>query len=429
MILFVLIIVLLVLMMSGLPIAVSMGLTAISNFAMSGSWNLLTMTGQRMFAGATGYTLLAVPFFIFAGILMNTGGITERIFRFCRAVSGHWYGGLGQVNIINSLVFSGMSGTAVSDAAGFGAIEIKAMRDAGYDGPFSAAITAASSTIGPIIPPSVPFVVYASITSVSTGALFMAGIVPGFLMALAMIAAVYLIARRRGYPRDKRANLKEIVISFIHAVPALMCVAIIIGGMSFGMFTPTEAGAVACVYAIVLSVFIYREISLKELGGLLWETVRQTANVVFIIAVAGFFSWFLNYLRIPQVTIAALTALTTNKTILLLIMLAIYLALGCFIEGTAIMYITVPIFMPILNQLGVNLVQFGVVTVLAMMIGMITPPVGVCLYATSAISGVPLVPLAKEAMPYVIGLVIVLLLVTFIPEITLWLPSLMGFVV
>ena len=427
MIFFVIVAVLLLLMLIGVPVAISMGMTAIASLIFQGKAGVLTMAAQRMFSGATGFTLLAVPFFILAGQLMNTSGITERIFRFARAISGHWWGGLGQVNIVNSIIFAGMSGTAVADAAGFGLIEIKAMNDAGYEKPFSAAITAASSTIGPIIPPSVPLVIYASITSTSVGALFMAGILPGLLMGLALMAGVYFVAKRRNYPRDPRASLKEVFSSLLHAIPALICPFIIIGGIGAGKFTPTEAGVVASVYALVLGVLIYKEIKIRELPGIFWETVKQSANVLFIIAIAGFFAWFLNYMRIPQMAVAVLISLTTNPALLLLIMIGIYLILGCFIEGTAIMYMTLPIFMPIVARLGVDPIQFGVVTVLALMTGMITPPVGVCLYTVSAISGVNFWTLSREVLPYVIGLIIVLLLVTFIPQFTLWIPSLLGY--
>lgn len=428
MVFFVIVVVLFLLMMVGVPVAISMGMTAIGSFIAQGKEAILTMAAQRMFSGATGFTLLAVPFFILAGGLMNTGGITERIFSFARAFSGHWWGGLGQVNVINSLIFSGMSGTAVADAAGFGLIEIKAMNDAGYEKKFSAAITAASSTIGPIVPPSVPLVVYASITSTSVGALFMAGIVPGFLMAVALIAGVYFIAKRRNYPRDQRAPFNVLVKSFLRALPALCCPLIIIGGMGSGIFTPTEAGVVASIYALILGVFIYKEIKIREIPELLWEAVKQSANVLFIIAVAGFFAWFLNYMRIPQMTIQALTGLSVSPSLIILLMISIYLLLGCFIEGTAIMYMALPIFIPLLQQIGVNPIQFGVVTVLALMIGMITPPVGVCLYAVASISEVDFWTLAKESMPYVIALVVVLLMVAFIPQLSLWLPSVLGLI-
>ena len=207
----------------------------------------------------------------------------------------------------------------------------------------------------------------------------------------------------------------------------MICPFIIIGGIGAGKFTPTEAGVVASVYALVLGVLIYKEIKIRELPGIFWETVKQSANVLFIIAIAGFFAWFLNYMRIPQMAVAVLISLTTNPALLLLIMIGIYLILGCFIEGTAVMYMTLPIFMPIVARLGVDPIQFGVVTVLALMTGMITPPVGVCLYTVSAISGVNFWTLSREALPYVIGLIIVLLLVTFIPHFTLWIPSLLGY--
>lgn len=418
---------LLLLMFAGIPVAISMGLTAVGGLVAGGTTDFLTMAAQRMFAGATGYTLLAVPFFILAGILMNTGGITHRIFRFAQTISGHWPGGLGQVNVVDSVLFAGMSGTAVADAAGIGAVEIKAMKDAGYDPAFSATITAVSSTIGPIIPPSVPMVIYASITGVSVGALFLAGILPGLLMALAMCAVIYFVAKKRNYPRTKRATIGQFLTAMIQAVPALVCPLILMGGLLSGAFTPTEAGVIACLYALVLSVFVYREITPAELPGLFWQAAKQSANVLFIIAVAGFFAWFLNYLRIPQQVIASLTAFASSPVLLVLLMLAIYLVLGCFIEGTAIMYMTLPIFTSLVTRIGMDPVQFGVVTVLALMIGMITPPVGVCLYAVSEISGVRIGKLSREVAPYIAALCVVLILIAFVPAISLAVPGLFGY--
>jgi tripartite ATP-independent transporter DctM subunit len=404
-----------------------MGMTAIGALVLQGNASFLTMAAQRMFAGATGYTLLAVPFFILAGSLMNTGGITVRIFRFAQAISGHWWGGLGQVNVIVSIIFAGMSGTAIADAAGIGVVEIKAMNDAGYDPTFSATVTAVSSTIGPVIPPSVPMVIYASITGASVGALFLAGILPGLLMGLSMCVVVYSVAKKRNYPRCERATFKEFLLTVRDGIPVLICPLILMGGLLSGFFTPTEVGVIACLYALVLGVFIYREIKIRDLPGLLWTAARQSANLMFIIGVASFFAWFLNFMRIPQQVIISVTTLISSPAILMMLMLLIYLVLGCFMEGTAIMYITMPIFAPLVTRMNVDMVQFGVVTVLALMIGMITPPVGVCLYAVSDISGVKLGRLSREAIPYIVALIVVLILIAYIPPISLAVPRLLGY--
>jgi C4-dicarboxylate transporter, DctM subunit len=417
--------VLLVFIFLGAPIAVALGLTSIGIFAILGHGSNLLIFSQRMYSATTGFTLLAIPFFIFAGNLMNTGGITNRIFRFAKSLVGHKWGGLGQVNVIASLIFSGMSGAAVADAAGLGMIEIKAMTDNGYDKEFSAAITAASSTIGPVVPPSIPFVIYGTMTGVSVASLFMAGFVPGFLMALSMIIVVYIISKKRNYPRYPKAVISEKWISFKEAFLSLLTPIIIIGGILSGQFTPTEAAVVACVYALVLSVFIYKEIKIKDLLGIIKNTILHTIKVMFIIAAAGFFGWFLTYLRLPQMVIQGLTSITSNPVVLLLIIIAILIIIGCFLEGIAVLLITIPVFMPIVAAIGMDPIQFGVVMILASMIGLLTPPVGMCLYAVASISNVKIFRLSKEVLPYIVGIFIVLLAIAFIPALSLWLPNLL----
>lgn len=410
----------------GVPIAVSMGITAVLGFVYLGQESILVMMAQRMYSGTTSFTLLAIPFFIMAGNLMNTGGITHRIFRFAKACVGHIWGGLGQVNIIASLIFSGMSGAAVADAAGLGLIEIKAMKESGYDDEFAAAITCASSTIGPVVPPSIPFVIYANITGVSVISLFLAGFIPGFMMALAMMIAVFFISRRRNYPRSTRASFKEVVVSFLQGALPLGTPVIIIGGILLGLFTPTEAAVVACIYALILGLFVYKELTLKDLPHIMWQTVVHSVRVLFIISCAAFFSWLLIHQRIPQQVIISLTSISTNPTIIIAIIIFILVVLGCFIEGVAVLVITVPIFMPLITQLGIDHVQFGVIMILASMIGLITPPVGMSLYAVSSISKVSIGHLSRELVPYIIGIFLVLLLVAYIPEISTLLPNLLN---
>jgi C4-dicarboxylate transporter DctM subunit len=416
--------VLIVLILLGVPVAISMGLTAVLTFLVMGQADILTMVAQRMYASTTSFTLLAIPFFILAGNLMNTGGITERIFRFARALVGHIWGGLGQVNVVASMIFSGMSGAAVADAAGLGVIEMKAMKDHCYDWRFSAAITAASSTIGPVIPPSIPFVIYGFLTEVSVGRLFLAGVIPGVLMGLALMIAVYFISRHRQYPRDRHAPLKEIILSGKAATLPLLTPAIIIGGILSGQFTPTEASVVACLYALFLGLVVYRTIHFRDLPAIFWDTLTHTVRIMFIIAAAGFFGWLLILHRIPVQVINGLTNFSGNSVVVMMIIIIVLLIFGCFLEGIAVLLITIPIFQKIIIHFSIDPVQFGVVMTLASMIGLLTPPVGMCLYAVSSITGLSIGELTREMWPYLLGIFLVLLAVAFIPSISLWLPNL-----
>jgi C4-dicarboxylate transporter DctM subunit len=417
--------VLVALIFLGVPIAVAMGLTAVGTFIFLGESFVLPMLAQRMYSATTGFTLLAIPFFILAGNLMNRGGITHRVFRFAQALVGHLQGGLGHVNVVSSMIFSGMSGAAVADAAGLGIVELEAMKKAGYGIRFSAAITAASSTIGPVVPPSIPFVIYGSITGESVGRLFLAGCLPGVMMGLAMMIAVYFVSKRRGFPKGQRSSFKELLISARDSIFALFMPVLIIGGILGGIFTPTEAAVVASIYALLLGLFVYREIKVKDLPDILWETIVQSVKVLFIIASAGFLGWLLIHQRIPQQVITGLTALSSTKWILMLIIIAILLVLGCFLEGIAVLVITIPVFLPLIEQFGVDPIQFGVVMILCSMLGLLTPPVGMSLYAVASISNVPVSGLSKELWPYLLGIFIVLILIAYVPVFSLGIPDML----
>jgi len=408
----------------GLPIAVSMGLTAVIFFVVLGEVDALSMVPARMYSTTTGFPLLAIPFFILTGQLMNTGGITHRLFRFAQCLVGHIKGGLGHVNVVNSMIFAGMSGAAVADAAGIGMVEMEAMTKAGFDRRFSAAVTSASSTIGPIIPPSVPFVIFGSITGTSVGRLFLGGFIPGFIMGIAMMITVYIISDRRGYPKERRATLRQLFDSALGASSAMVTPVIIIGGILVGIFTPTEASVAAAVYAFILTVFVYKEIPLKHLPQVLWETLEHTIRVMFIISAAGIFGWLLIHQRVPDTVIKGLLSLSENPWVIFLIINIILLVLGCFMEGISIMLLTIPVFMPLITKVGIDPVHFGVVMTLNLMIGLLTPPVGMVLYAVSSVGRVPLWELASELKWYIVALMGCLGLITYIPVLVTWVPNL-----
>lgn len=414
--------VLLLLLMIDVPIAVAIGFTAVAFFVAQGQTSFLAMLPQRMYSGTTGFTLLAIPFFILAGNLMNVGGTTQRIFRFARALVGHFNGGLGQVSVISSMIFSGMSGSAVADAAGLGQIQHRAMVDAGYKPTISAAIVAGASTIGPVIPPSIPFVLYGAITSVSVARLFLAGAVPGAVMGLAMMIAIWVMARPRRLPRDQKASLKEVMVSFREAFWPLLAPVIIIGGITTGFFTPTEAAVVATLYALALG-FYYRDLKWSDLPGIMFVSLKQTCGLMFIIATANFFGWFTIFERIPDALITQLSSIGASATSFLWIVIGIILVLGMFLDGNAIFLITLPIFMKICPMFGIDMVNFGVVMTLLIMIGNLTPPVGMCLFAVESFARVGIWNLAFECLPYLLAILAVTILCAFVPEIALWLPN------
>ncbi len=415
---------LLVLILIDLPIAVAIALTAIISFVGLGNSSLLTMLPQRMYASTTSFTLLAIPFFILAGNLMNTGGITNRIFRFAKAMIGHVPGGLGQVCVMANVIFSGMSGSAIADAAGLGQVLHKAMVDNGFKPSFSAAIVASAATIGPVIPPSIPFVLYGALTGVSVSKLFLAGFIPGILMAAAMMTAIWSLARRYNLPRAEKADRAEVWASVKEAFLPLLTPVIIIGGILTGLFTPTEAAVVATLYALFLG-FYYRDLKLGDLPRIFWVSIRQTVSLLFIISAAGFFGWLTIHQKIPDQIIANLTAMSATAPGILAMVILVVVILGCFLEGNAIFIITIPIFLPIAMKFGIDLINLGVVMTLLIMIGNLTPPVGMCLFAVSNFSKVNIGALSQEVWPYLIGITLVTVLIAYVPQIATFLPDLM----
>ena len=381
---------------------------------------------HRMAGGVDSFPLLAVPFFILAGNLMNSAGITNRIYDFAVALAGWMRGGLAQVNIIGSVIFSGMSGTAIADAAGLGTIEIKAMKDHGYTTEFAVGVTAASATLGPIIPPSLPFVIYGMMANVSIGALFMGGLIPGAVMTLFMMLYVYYCARKYNMGSDQAFAMRTLIATFLAALPPLMTPAIIMGGMAFGWFTPTEAAIAACVWAMMLGAILYRSLSFKKFYKVTMDTIETTAGVLLIVAGASLFGWVLTTTRLTEAAAEGLLSFTTNKYLILLLINVLLLVVGCFLEPIAAISILVPVLMPIIAKVGIDPVHFGVMMTLNLMIGLLHPPLGMVLFVLARISNMSIERTTMAIVPWLLPLLASLVAVTLIPELTLWLPRQFG---
>jgi tripartite ATP-independent transporter DctM subunit len=411
----------------GLPVAFGMGISAVILMVITkGGIDInYGIISQRLLYGVNNFVLLSVPLFLLAGNLMNTGGITRRIFKFAQIMVGHFRGGLGHVNIVASIIFSGMTGAAVSDVAGLGAIEINAMVEAGYDEDFSCAITGASSLIGPIIPPSIPLVIYGILASVSIGRLLVAGIIPGLLIGGILMIMVSIYASINNYPQKKKASFSEFLIAFKEAFLPLMTPVIIIGGIIGGVFTPTEAAAVASLYAFILSCFIYKEIPIIDLWKILQKTARDTAIITFIVSCAALYGWVLIRSRIPIILMEQLTSISNNPLIVLLILNIALLVVGCFMETVAALNILVPVLLPLILRIGIDPLHFGIIMVFNLMIGLLTPPFGMVLYVINNVSGVSVERIVKATLPFLIPLFIVLLLIIFFPILVTYLPDLL----
>ena len=408
-------------MICGVPTGFSLSISALVTTAVTGQFEPSAII-HRMIGNASGYTLLAIPFFILAAKLMNSGGITKRLFRACSAWVGWIPGGLGHANVVASVVFSGMSGSAVADAGGLGQIEVDAMINEGFDPDFAAAVTAESATIGPIIPPSIPMVVYGMMTEVPVGKLFVGGLVPGLLLAVISSIFIFFIAKKRNYPVEK-FNGREALIATKEALLSLLTPIIIIGGIWTGIFSPTEAACVAVVYAFILAVLVYRDIDLKQMYENLRQTVADGAGILNIICGAAAFSWLVTMMGMTDALSHTLTSLTDNKYIMLLILNIAFLLIGMFMEALAVMTITVPFLIPLMASFGIDPVHLGVVLVLNLMIGLCTPPVGTSLFICAKTANITIEEMYKAILPFLVPLILVLMMITYIPGIVTWLPS------
>jgi len=371
------------------------------------------------------FIITAIPLFILAANFMQRGTVTERILTFSKALVGHLIGGLAHVNVITSMIFAGMSGSALADAGGLGLVELEMMEKGGYDLEFSAAITAASSTIGPIIPPSIPLVLYAAIARESVGKLFLGGAIPGLVIGIILMVQNYFFCRRKNYPLSKWVGFKELFRTLIRAFPPLLTPVIIIGGIMTGFFTPTEAAAIASLYAFILGKWIYKAMSWKDVYLALSDTVILSAVVVFIMAMAGLWSWMVTHEGIARIIVGLLMSFTEEPLILLFVLNILLLLMGMVMEPLAIMMMVLPLLLPVLKAYGISVIHYGVVMTIALMIGLVTPPFGECLFILSSITKLSVERIAKSTFPYIFGLLIALFLVTYIPSLVLWLPELL----
>lgn len=410
----------------GAPIYMALLSSGISYcFLHGGIDNMAIMA--KMYGSLDSFVLLAIPMFMAAGIVMNNGGITDRIFNFCRALLGHLPGGLAYVNVLASFLFSGMSGSALADVGGLGNVEIKAMRDEGYDDDTIFGITAASATMGPIVPPSIPMVVYGSAASVSVGTLFMAGIGPGVAIGIILCIAVFIVAKRRGYVVHKRATLRQLLSTIRRSFFALLLPVVIMGGIMSGYFTPTEASCVAITYCMIVVCFIYRDMPVKDLRRVVSETVSGIVPALAIVSSASLFGWVLQFEHLGDKMYNLIMSITDNKWAILLIIDVILLFFGMILDSTPTIMLLVPIFKPLTDAVGISPIHLGIIVVLNLMIGLMTPPYGQSLFMLSGTTGVHFNKVVKYVMPWLLPMFIALLVVTLVEPVTLAIPVMLGY--
>lgn len=411
-----------------IPIAAGMLMSSIFYFSLAqGPIAEIGMVATQFLTSLnSSFVLIAVPLFVFMAEIMNTGKVTDMIFSFASALVGRRRGGLGHVNVVASIIFSGMTGSALADASGLGMMEIRAMKQHGYDDGFSCAITAASATIGPVFPPSIPMIFYSMLSGASVGALFMGGMLPGILVGLALMAYIAYIANKRGYARGQKVNFSQLLVITFKAAPALFSVVVLLGGIYSGIVTPTEAGALASLYAIIISVFVYHAMGWSDLLRVLVSTVKTTGILSLLVGSAYVFSYIVAIEKIPNAVAEFLLNVTTSKYLLLLLVNVIFIILGMFVDTMTIILVFIPIVLPLIQALGIDLVHFGVVVTLNMMIGLSTPPFGMLLFVVSGISGTPLKVVIKSIAPMLFVLFGVLFLITYVPPLVTFIPNYFG---
>ena len=408
------------LLVIGVPISISIGASAVLGCLSLGY--PLVVIGQKMVSGIDSFLLIAVPLYILAGNLMNAGKITEKIFGTAKELVGWIPGGLGHANVVASIIFAGMSGSAVADAGGLGAIEMEAMKKNGYDEDFAGAVTAASSVIGPIFPPSIPLIIYGSVASVSVDQLFMGGVVPGLLMGVLLMVMVLYFAIVRRYERHP-FRLRALIRQFLGSIPALITPVIILCGFVVGWFTPTEASSIAVIYSLLIALFLYRTLDWKSFKKCLKDSAISSANTLFIIGTSTLFTYVMAMEGISRQFADVILGISSNPNVVLLVINVLLLVLGMVMEPGAILTLMLPVLLPIANGLGLDLVHFGVMVVLNLMIGQVTPPFGVCLFVISDVNKLKLERLYRSILPFLVPLILTLILVTYIPGIVTALPN------
>lgn len=413
-------------LIAGVPVAFVLGLTPLVALITQGETPLV-LVAQRIFTGMDSPVLMAVPFFILAGNIMGAGGMTQRLVTFCNVLVGPLRGGLAYINVAISMLFAGITGAAVADTSAVGSILIPAMKKEGYDSDFSAAVTATSSTIGPVIPPSIPFIIYGVLGEVSIASLFLAGFVPGILLGLFQMVVIWFYARKRQYPKRSRPPFREAMRVSVDAFLVLLMPIIILGGILSGIFTPTESACIAVFYALFISLFVYRDIHLRDLPRILIRTGATSSLVMLVIGTASIFSWLLASEEIPQSVTDAILALTHNKILILLLMNILLLIIGTFMETTASLIILTPVLLPLMLQIGVDPLHFGVILVLNLVIGLTTPPVGVCLFVACAIGQTNLERISRAILPFLVASIAVLIICTYWEGLIMAIPKFFGY--
>ncbi|MEM7366959.1 MAG: TRAP transporter large permease [Bacteroidota bacterium] len=406
------------------PIAFALGLACLAYILLADI--PLIILPMKMYSGIDVFVLLSVPGFILAGNLMNHGGLTAKIIAFCNHLLGHIRGGLAMANIGASMLFAGISGTAVSDTASIGSVMIPAMRKEGYDPGFSCAVTAASSTVGPIIPPSVPMIIAATLSGLSVGKLFLAGAIPGFLLGAGLMLVAWGISRRRNYPRHPRSSLRQIARGFVETFWALLMTVIILYGIIGGIFTPTEASIIAVVYALIIGIFVYKQLNMRNIQAVILDSMKTSASLMVLVGFANLFGWILITERLPQWISGEILAFTSNKYMVLLLINLLLIFVGTFMETIAALLILFPILLKVALTVGVDPTHFAVIAVLNLIIGLTTPPVGVCLFVASSIGKISIGEISKASWPFLLVSLGVLVLVTLFPGLSLWLPTWLG---
>ncbi|WP_217994035.1 TRAP transporter large permease [Lentibacillus sp. CBA3610] len=415
----------LVLLFLGIPVGFTLLIAGLLYFII-GDWNLVFASGEQLITGINNFTLLAIPFFILTGTLMNSSGITDRIFNFALSLLGHVPGGVGHVNITASLMFSGMSGSSLADAGGLGQLEIRTMRKAGYHDDFNGGLTAATAILSGIIPPSLNMIIYAAVANVSVASMFIAGLVPGLLVALALFVMTFILAKKRDYQVLERANLKVIGQNFLMAFWALLTPVIIIVGIFSGFFTPTEAAVVSTVYALFLGFFVYKELTLKKVYTNLVEAMKMTGVVVLMLAAIEFFGQFIAREQVAIKIADAFLGITENPIFLLMLISLLLIALGTFIEALALLVLVVPVLIPVVTSVGIDPVFFGAFVILNLMIGILTPPMGMALFVVSRVGNIPVGTMYRGVLPFLIPLVVVMLVMIFVPELSTFLVDILN---